>query len=151
MLWLLSSLPLFLYLVHSQQRICDSLGSGLYAGGREWHNQTVTSLWWELLHPMLSFFSFFFFLPLKPDKFKIWDFLLSVPTDFMATRISIYDITMLLPCLSPVRTAINWMPSGMEEFARFAFIPWVFSALKAEALRDWMKQEIQLSSITPFF
>lgn len=133
--------------------------TGVYAGGREWHNQTVTSLWWgrtrlwylNTLTPILLLHLVFLFA-LKPDKFKIWDFLLSVPADFMATQISIYDITMLLPCLSPVCTTINWMPSGREKFARFAFIPWVFFTLKAEVLHDWLNEAgIQLSSVTPFF
>lgn len=104
----------------------------------------------SLLYPMLSFF-----FALKPDKFKIWDFffLLSVPTNFMVTLISIYEVTMLLPCLSPAHTAINWMPSGRGGFAMFAFIPWVFSALKAEALHvtEWMKQKFNFPALHPSF
>lgn len=158
----LLSFPLFLHLVHSQQRICDPVGSGVYAGGRGWHDQTTIPLWWGrtrwwYLNTYFTSVSYvvFFFFALKPDKFKIWDFffLLSVPTNFMVTLISIYEVTMLLPCLSPAHTAINWMPSGRGGFAMFAFIPWVFSALKAEALHvtEWMKQKFNFPALHPSF
>lgn len=159
----LLSFPLFLHLVHSQQRICDPVGSGVYAGGRGWHDQTTIPLWWggtrwwylNTYFTSVSYVVFFFFFALKPDKFKIWDFffLLSVPTNFMVTLISIYEVTMLLPCLSPAHTAINWMPSGREGICHVCIHSLgVFCTESRSTSCDWVNEaEIQLSSITSLF